>query len=109
MQAVISGDTQMFFENTPTLIGAIRSFMVFSAAFGGAYGFIVGSRSEQKKLSLDAQSGRPTNVIAVRMPYRTSSPDSLAHAQLVIDQLGVEVTTRQSLKGRSISFSATTS
>jgi len=29
-----------------TLIGAIRSFMVFSAAFGGAYGFIVGSRSE---------------------------------------------------------------
>ncbi|HEX2363922.1 MAG TPA: ATP-binding protein [Bradyrhizobium sp.] len=29
-----------------TLIGAIRSFMVFSAAFGGAYGFIAGSRSE---------------------------------------------------------------
>src|SRR5215469_4139431 len=29
------------------LIGAIRSFMVFSAAFGGAYGFISASRSEQ--------------------------------------------------------------
>jgi NAD+ synthetase len=29
------------------------------------------------------------NVIAVRMPYRTSSPESLAHAQLVIDQLGM--------------------
>ncbi len=29
------------------LTGAIRSFMVFSAAFGGAYGFIAGSRSEQ--------------------------------------------------------------
>src|SRR5215475_3425851 len=28
------------------LIGAIRSFMIFSAAFGGAYGFILGSRSE---------------------------------------------------------------
>src|SRR6185437_16291110 len=28
------------------LFGAIRSFMVFSAAFGGAYGFIAGSRSE---------------------------------------------------------------
>ena len=28
------------------VIAAIRSFMVFSAAFGGAYGFIVGSRSE---------------------------------------------------------------
>jgi PAS domain S-box-containing protein len=28
------------------LIAAIRSFMIFSAAFGGAYGFILGSRSE---------------------------------------------------------------
>jgi NAD+ synthetase len=35
----------------------------------------------------------PANVIAVRMPYRTSSPDSLAHAQLVIDQLGLAATT----------------
>lgn len=30
------------------------------------------------------------NVVAVRMPYRTSNPDSLAHAQLVIDAVGVE-------------------
>lgn len=29
------------------------------------------------------------NVTAVRMPYRTSSPDSMAHAQLVIDALGL--------------------
>ena len=29
------------------------------------------------------------NVIGVRMPYRTSSPESLAHAQLVIDKLGI--------------------
>jgi PAS domain S-box-containing protein len=29
------------------LIFAVRSFMIFSAAFGGAYGFIIGSRSEQ--------------------------------------------------------------
>ena len=27
-------------------------------------------------------------MTAVRMPYRTSSPESLAHAQLVIDALG---------------------
>ena len=25
----------------------VRSFMIFSAAFGGAYGFIAGSRSDQ--------------------------------------------------------------
>lgn len=30
------------------------------------------------------------NVIAVRMPYRTSSPDSLEHARLVIEDLGVQ-------------------
>jgi len=29
------------------------------------------------------------NVLAVRMPYRSSSSDSLAHAQLVIDALGI--------------------
>jgi PAS domain S-box-containing protein len=29
------------------IMAAIRSFIIFSAAFGGAYGFIAGSRSEQ--------------------------------------------------------------
>ena len=33
------------------------------------------------------------NVVGVRMPYRTSSPESLEHAQLVIDQLGIPSTT----------------
>jgi NAD+ synthetase len=30
------------------------------------------------------------NVIGVRLPYRSSSADSLAHAQLLMDQLGIE-------------------
>lgn len=30
------------------------------------------------------------NVMAVRLPYKTSSPDSLEHAQAVIDALGVQ-------------------
>src|SRR6266568_4834404 len=30
------------------------------------------------------------NVVGVRMPYKTSSPESLEHAQLVIDTLGIE-------------------
>jgi len=29
------------------------------------------------------------NVLAIRLPYQTSAPDSLEHAQLLIDQLGV--------------------
>jgi NAD+ synthetase len=39
---------------------------------------------------LAAEALGPENVIAVRMPYRTSSPDSLAHARLVTEALGIE-------------------
>src|ERR1700716_4602574 len=35
-----------FARATPRLSLALRSLMIFSAAFGGAYGFIAGSRSE---------------------------------------------------------------
>ena len=38
---------------------------------------------------LAARALGPENVIGLRLPYRTSSPDSLAHAQLVIDALGI--------------------
>ena len=39
---------------------------------------------------LAAQALGPENVLAVRMPYKASSRDSLDHAQLLIDQLGVQ-------------------
>src|SRR6266481_868340 len=35
-----------FGRRHPWIIFAVRSFTIFSAAFGGAYGFIAGSRSE---------------------------------------------------------------
>lgn len=38
---------------------------------------------------LAAEALGPEHVIGVRMPYRTSSAESLAHAQLVIDRLGI--------------------
>ncbi|MBA3672481.1 MAG: NAD+ synthase [Gemmatimonadaceae bacterium] len=38
------------------------------------------------------------NVIGVRMPYRTSSPESLAHGELVLDALGIT--------GRTVDISA---
>jgi NAD+ synthetase len=38
---------------------------------------------------LATQALGAANVTGVRMPYRTSSPESLAHAQLVIDALGI--------------------
>jgi NAD+ synthase (glutamine-hydrolysing) len=47
---------------------------------------------------LAARALGPGNVVGVRMPYRTSSPESLAHGQLVIDALGIE--------GRTVDISA---
>ena len=47
---------------------------------------------------LAAEALGPENVTAVRMPYRTSSPESLEHAQLVIDALGI--------KSRTVDISA---
>jgi NAD+ synthetase len=42
---------------------------------------------------LAAEALGPENVIGVRMPYRTSSPESLEHAGLVIAALGIEART----------------
>lgn len=39
---------------------------------------------------LAARALGPENVVGIRMPYRTSSADSLDHAQLVIDKLGID-------------------
>ena len=42
---------------------------------------------------LAAKALGPKNVLGVRMPYRTSSKESLDHAQLVIDALGIQART----------------
>jgi len=42
---------------------------------------------------LSAEAIGKENVVAIRMPYRTSNPESLAHAQLVIDEIGIEART----------------
>jgi NAD+ synthase (glutamine-hydrolysing) len=42
---------------------------------------------------LAAEAVGARHVLGVRMPYRTSSPESLAHAQLVIEALGIPAET----------------
>jgi len=42
---------------------------------------------------LAAEALGPQNVLVLRLPYKSSSADSLAHAQLVIDHLGVQAKT----------------
>lgn len=39
---------------------------------------------------LAAESLGPENVLAVLMPYKTSSPESLEHAQMMVEALGVQ-------------------
>lgn len=43
--------------------------------------------------TLAARALGPENVIGVRMPYKTSSADSLDHAQLLANQLGIRLET----------------
>src|SRR5882724_10577164 len=50
-----------FTRRHPWFIFAVRSFMIFSAAFGGAYGFIAGSRSES--------SGYEPHVFAIGVSF----------------------------------------
>jgi NAD+ synthase len=71
------------------LTGFIRSEitrMGFERAVVGLSGGIDSALS----CYLAAEALGPQNVLAVRMPYRTSSPDSLEDAQKVIDALGVQ-------------------
>jgi len=42
---------------------------------------------------LSAKALGAENLLALRLPYKTSSPESLAHAQLVIDKLGCHTKT----------------
>jgi NAD+ synthase len=42
---------------------------------------------------LAAEALGPKNVLAIRLPYKSSSPDSLEHAQMVIDATGVNTMT----------------
>lgn len=58
----------------------------FSKAVIGLSGGIDSSLSGY----LAAEALGPENVMAVRMPYKTSSRESLEHAKLVIDSLGVQ-------------------
>jgi NAD+ synthase len=71
------------------LTGFIKSEITrvgFSRALVGLSGGIDSALS----CVLAAQALGPENVLAVRMPYKASSRDSLDHAQLLIDQLGVQ-------------------
>jgi NAD+ synthetase len=57
--------------------------------FGAAIVGVSGGVDSAVTAYLAARALGPENVVALRMPYRTSSPESLEHAQLVVDALGI--------------------
>ena len=60
------GHLRRFGRRHPWLSAAVRSFVIFSAAFGGVYGFISGSRSEV--------SGYDPNNFAIGISFLLRSP-----------------------------------
>jgi len=71
------------------LTGFITS-EITRAGFTRAVVGLSGGIDSALSCALAAEALGPQNVLAVRMPYKSSSPDSLEHAQVVIEQLGVQ-------------------
>lgn len=71
------------------LTGFIRS-EIQRAGFSHAVVGLSGGIDSSLSCYLAVEALGPENVLAVRMPYESSSPDSLKHAQWVIDALGVQ-------------------
>jgi len=72
------------------LVAFIRDELLRRRKFGKAVIGLSGGVDSALVAFLAAEALGPENVTAIRMPYRTSSPESLEHAQLVIDKLGIK-------------------
>ena len=75
------------------LVAFLRDELTRRRKFGKAVIGLSGGVDSALVTFLAVEALGRDNVTAVRMPYRTSSPESLAHAQLVIDQLGIQART----------------
>jgi NAD+ synthase len=71
------------------LTGFLRS-EITRAGFSHAVVGLSGGIDSSLSCFLAAEALGPKNVLAIRMPYKSSSVESLDHAQLVIDALGVQ-------------------
>jgi NAD+ synthase len=71
------------------LTGFIRTETT-RAGFSRAVVGLSGGLDSTLSCTLTAQALGAENVLALRMPYKASSQDSLEHAQMVIDALGVQ-------------------
>ena len=68
-----------FIRSEVTRVGFTRAIVNLSGGLDSALSF-----------ALAAEALGNENVVALRLPYRTSSPDSLEHAQLMIDKFNAQ-------------------
>jgi NAD+ synthase len=71
------------------LVDFIRS-EIYRTGFRNAVIGLSGGLDSSLTCFLCAEALGPEHVLAIRMPYKTSSPDSLEHAAMVIDATGVQ-------------------
>jgi NAD+ synthase len=71
------------------LVGFLKT-EITRAGFKRALVGLSGGVDSSLSCYLASEALGPENVLAVRMPYETSSADSLEHAQLVIQDLGLQ-------------------
>ena len=74
------------------LVGFVKS-EILRVGFKRAVLGLSGGIDSALSCFLAAEALGPENVLAVRLPYRLSSQEPYDHAQLVIDQLGVQTRT----------------
>jgi NAD+ synthase len=74
------------------LTGFIRT-EITRAGFSRAVMGLSGGVDSSLSCYLTAEALGPENVLGLRMPYETSSPESMKHAQQVIDNLGIQTLT----------------
>ncbi|MGE5092958.1 MAG: NAD+ synthase [Bacillota bacterium] len=75
------------------LVEFLRDEVIRRRGFSKAILGLSGGVDSSLVAYLAAEALGPENVIGVRMPYRTSSPESLEHAGLVASELGIELRT----------------
>jgi NAD+ synthase len=75
-----------------TLVDFLRTEIARAGFQRGVVG-LSGGLDSALACFLAAEALGPENVLAVRMPFRTSSPESMEHATLVIQQTGVRAAT----------------
>ena len=71
------------------IVGFIKSELT-RVGYSRAVINLSGGLDSALSCALAAEALGPENVLALRLPYRTSSPDSLEHAQLMIDKFKVQ-------------------